>query len=240
MNKNLLIVFCKFPKIGFVKTRLSPPLSLEQAKNLYSAFLLDSLQQYLRLGIDLEICVDNQLELLDMKIFIGKELKINFEKENKSKINFSFQVGDMLGSRMKNALEAALNKGYSKVGIIGTDHPDLPSSYITQAYDILERQDLVFGEATDGGYYFIGINNSTDTKNLSKILSDDLPFSTSNLLAETILECKKLDLKFALLNRWYDIDVFEDLRKLYFNLNDNSPQTRVKSALEGIKQIFEE
>ena len=41
-----LVLFAKRPVVGRVKTRLSPPLSPEQACDLYRAFLLDSLNRF--------------------------------------------------------------------------------------------------------------------------------------------------------------------------------------------------
>ena len=42
-SEDVLIVFAKEPRPGFVKTRMSPPLSAEQAAGLYAALLDDVL-----------------------------------------------------------------------------------------------------------------------------------------------------------------------------------------------------
>ena len=50
-----LIVFAKPPVPGRVKTRLTPPLSPEDAACLYGAFLQDALDQYQGLGVTLRL-----------------------------------------------------------------------------------------------------------------------------------------------------------------------------------------
>ena len=50
-----LIVFAKPPVPGRVKTRLTPPLSPEDAARLYGAFLQDALDQYQGLGVTLRL-----------------------------------------------------------------------------------------------------------------------------------------------------------------------------------------
>ena len=47
-----LVILGKAPQPGTTKTRLSPPLTLEQAARLYTAFLQDSVAMALSLGWD--------------------------------------------------------------------------------------------------------------------------------------------------------------------------------------------
>ena len=49
MSRGALVVLGKQPQPGLVKTRMSPPLSLEQAAGLYAALLDDVLETTVRL-----------------------------------------------------------------------------------------------------------------------------------------------------------------------------------------------
>ena len=53
--KRAIIVFAKKPEAGKVKTRLVPPLSYEEAKELYQCFMKDALMQYVQLAKELNI-----------------------------------------------------------------------------------------------------------------------------------------------------------------------------------------
>ena len=50
-----LVVFAKVPVAGTVKTRLVPPLSFEQAADLYAAFLADALAAFVGLGASVRL-----------------------------------------------------------------------------------------------------------------------------------------------------------------------------------------
>ena len=52
VNNRALIVFAKVPEAGKVKTRLSPPLSADDAAKLYESFLLDALEVYNAMDVD--------------------------------------------------------------------------------------------------------------------------------------------------------------------------------------------
>jgi uncharacterized protein len=43
------------------------------------------------------------------------------------------------------------------VVIIGTDVPGIRTAHIRQAFRLLGRHDAVFGPATDGGYWLVGL-----------------------------------------------------------------------------------
>jgi len=57
-----------------------------------------------------------------------------------------------LGARMRRAF---LAKGHGPVVLVGSDIPALGPKQIRQAFRALGRNDLVFGPASDGGYWLI-------------------------------------------------------------------------------------
>ncbi|NOR46927.1 MAG: DUF2064 domain-containing protein, partial [Methanosarcinaceae archaeon] len=50
-----------------------------------------------------------------------------------------------------------LQQGYEKVVILDSDSPNLPSKYIYDGLECLDKTDAVIGPCLDGGYYLIGL-----------------------------------------------------------------------------------
>jgi glycosyltransferase A (GT-A) superfamily protein (DUF2064 family) len=91
------------------------------------------------------------------------------------------QEGDTLGDRMRHTFEQLFARGYSSVAMIGSDLPTLPSSYVQRAFDDLRnRNAVVVGPATDGGYYLIGLRPN------SPALFEQIPWGTREVLAKTL------------------------------------------------------
>ena len=73
------------------------------------------------------------------------------------------------------------------VVVVGTDIPDLDAGHIWRAFRALDRGDLVFGPATDGGFWLVGA--CARARNLSLIrprLFRGVRWSTPNALDDTL------------------------------------------------------
>jgi len=64
------------------------------------------------------------------------------------------QGGGDLGTRMQRIFDRA---ELGPVVIIGTDVPSITRTHIRAAFRLLGRHDAVFGAATDGGYWLVGL-----------------------------------------------------------------------------------
>jgi glycosyltransferase A (GT-A) superfamily protein (DUF2064 family) len=64
--------------------------------------------------------------------------------------------------------------------------------------------DVVLGPAEDGGYYLLGMKESIPE------IFDDITWSTSQVLGQTINKIKTMGLKFSLLKTLRDIDTISD------------------------------
>jgi rSAM/selenodomain-associated transferase 1 len=199
MHANALVVMAKTPLPGMVKTRLVPPLSLEEAAELYRCLLLDVLD--------------------GLKFFARADLFVAFtpaisapvfrELVSPSFICFP-QRGEDLGERMNNVFVDLRTKGYKHIAIIGGDLVPLPSRFLEEAFVRLERSDtdVVLGPSRDGGYYLIGMNRPIPE------IFEGIAWSSGSVLSSTIQKLSKLGLKPPLLPLWFDIDTPEDLRYL--------------------------
>ena len=115
------------------------------------------------------------------------------------------QNGADLGERMQNAFAEAFARGQQRVLIIGSDCVELETYMIKEAFAVLENNDVVIGPAKDGGYYLLGMRKFYPT------LFENKPWSSEDLLMDTIIDLKKLNAPYYLLKTLSDIDHVEDL-----------------------------
>lgn len=193
-EKNALVVFMKAPVPGLCKTRLTPPLSAEQAAALYQAFCADVLASTQSAGADIWIAYDPH-EPHPTPDWAGDS-------------PFFIQRGEGLGERLVHAFETLFAKGYHRVVGIGTDAPAVPARRFEEAFRALEACDAVYGPADDGGYYLVGL------RHLNRALFEDIPWSTENVLSATRRALAREGLSAAFLQGHYDVDSAGDLRRL--------------------------
>lgn len=201
--RSRLIVFAKYPQPGGVKTRLSPPLSPQDAADLYRAFLLDAIQSYLTLPAPIEVV-----------IYLGSETDIPAMEQLLADsgcggLPIRAQRGAGLGERLEHALAEAFREGIARACVVGTDHPTLPLRLLLQGFVGLAAAQAVVGPATDGGYYLIGMNRM-----ISELLRG-MPYSTERLLEQTLLATEIHHVPLQQLPPWYDVDDAESLAQLY-------------------------
>ena len=199
MKDKALIIFAKQPVPGTVKTRMIPALTPEGAAQLYLFMVTDILNNTLTIAdVDRILFYDGNGEAEDY-----------FRESFPSWTQFP-QEGNDLGQRMEAAFCRTFARGYQSVAIIGSDSPDLPVSFIEDAFRFLEnnRSDVVFGPATDGGYYLLGMNR------LHRELFSGISWSTGQVLQDSLKIAESLGLGTKLLPPWHDIDTFADLERL--------------------------
>ncbi len=114
------------------------------------------------------------------------------------------QGGGDLGARMGRLLYA-MPPG--PVLIVGGDIPALGPKHIARAFALLGRADAVFGPATDGGFWGVGLRR---TAAVPAGLFKDVRWSTEHALADTLATIPGLRL--ALADRLSDVDTAADLR----------------------------
>lgn len=220
-TKCALAVFVKAPRAGEVKTRLVPPLTNIEARNLYEAFLKDISERL------------NPLSDIDIHIFFTPDDNAAIAELSaifKGYQYFIPQMGLTLGDKLTAAFEHLFNDGYANIAIIGSDSPDLPVEYIEEAFSRLNSSDfeLVLGPAKDGGYYLVAMGKKYYS------IFEGINWSTSSVLSETLERAKADGLEVALLKEWYDVDTSGDLKSL-IDGNDASHSTSFirGSAIDG-------
>ena len=184
---------------GSVKTRLVPPLTDEQAAELYRALLLDQLE-HLRL-------VDGVARYL---AYSPANAEAMMRQIGGTDYQYLPQQGDDLGARMNQVFADLWRRGHGNVVVIGSDLPALPLQILDDAFTRLSSAEsqVVLGPSRDGGYYLIGMNQPTPE------IFANMTWSHDQVLAETTARLKALGVSFGLLPSWFDVDTVEDLRRL--------------------------
>jgi hypothetical protein len=219
-----LAIFAKAPIAGQVKTRLCPPLSLEEAAELYRCFLLDTVARAVSLpGVQVYVA------------FTPPDGEALLRKLLPYPLHYLPQRGESLGEREANVFAELLPAGFSRVVLIGGDIPTLPLSHLQEAFSLLAdaQRDVALGPSTDGGYYLIG------ARAFHPELFENITWSTSAVLAETFVQARRAGLRVVQVPAWYDIDSKEDLHQLVAELTppisgERAPTTRAFLARLGL------
>jgi len=197
--RRALIVMAKEPSVGNTKTRLSPPLTEKQAKDLYLSFLMDTLELMSRV---------EQAE--PVVAYWPSEAERVFRRLAPDGFHFVQQEGADLGERLNHVLTVCLEQGYRQVVAVDSDSPTLPASYLRAAFTTLDNPavDVVLGPCDDGGYYLIGM------KSPQPFLFEKMEMSTATVAADTLKRGEQNGLRFVCLPNWYDVDTGQDLQRL--------------------------
>lgn len=205
MNKGL-IVFAREPLPGNVKTRLAATLGEQLATRLYENMLQEVLK------------TTRQLNDVGTTTFWACDSAALSQLAERYSCRSRLQSAGELGQRMQAAFEEMFAEACDICCIIGSDAPDLPISYIVDAYHHLEMQhaDVVFGPSSDGGYYLLGL------RQVWPQLFTNISWGSAEVLTQSLAAAKEAGLTTALLPVWQDIDTVEDLRAYQARLQGNA------------------
>lgn len=187
-------IFAKQPVPGRVKTRLTPPLTPQEAAEFYEISLKETLSRCQAAG------------LAPVLFFVGEA---SYFSEHFSGIERRPQVGGDLGERMAVALEGLLAEADCQAAaLIGSDSPDLPLELIGEAFTVLRQRQNVVVPARDGGYTLIGM------RSLRRELFKAIPWSSSEVLAVTRRRAEQDGIELVELAEWEDVDDLHSLQRL--------------------------
>ncbi len=205
MTKRALLVMAKRPFPGQTKTRLVPPLSFEEAAQLYECFLQDVL--------NLVRTVPNATPFI---AFAPQEEEAYFEQLAPD-FNLVPQIGNTLSERLEYVMSTCSAAGFEQVVAMNSDSPTLPATYLQEAFAHLDDSDtdVVLGPCEDGGYYLIG------WKRPFAPLICQVEMSTPRVLEDTLAIAKANNLRVALLPTWYDTDTIVELNRLQEELRQH-------------------
>ncbi len=181
-----LILFARYPVAGECKTRLIPAIGAEGAASLHRKLTERTIRVMRESGIAITLA------------FTGAGQK-DFEQWLGHDITLVEQVEGDLTAKLLACLSPA------PVIFFGADTPDLDVRHVIAAITGLKTHDVVIGPAEDGGYYLIAMRNA-----LPELLTD-MPWSTDQVLPETLARLARLKIAPLLLETLSDCDRPEDL-----------------------------
>jgi uncharacterized protein len=183
-----MMVIAKTPVAGRVKTRLCPPLSLEQACDVAWACLLDTL--------DTAASVPAARHVLVLDGEPGPWIPELFE--------VIAQRGDGLAERLSAAFSDVDDAGI----IVAMDTPQVSVEHLSAGLRAIgDGADAVLGLADDGGYWIIGLRHGLHVA----AVFEDIPMSTSQTAAAQLRQLQRLGLGVTMLTSLRDIDTVDDL-----------------------------
>jgi rSAM/selenodomain-associated transferase 1 len=211
-----IAVMAKASEPGRVKTRLVPPLTIEEAARLNTCFLAD-------------IC-DNILAAAQDRPIDGYVAYASKGSESFFRANLSGHIKLLpprepgLGPSLRHAMADLLAAGHAGACLVNSDSPTLPTHFLLQAIDALQQspERVVLGPSEDGGYYLIGCRQRHDR------LFEDIAWSTERVLPQTIARAGEIGLEVVQLPPWYDVDDAATLMRLRRELLD-APHTEQSS-----------
>jgi hypothetical protein len=204
----------KVPRAGRVKTRLTPPLTPEEAAALNICFLRDTAAAIAQAG--------------EKAQGIGCYTPVGEEDAYRDIFTATFQLipqrDGNFGERLIGATEDLFSVGFAAVCLIDSDSPTVPADAFAEAVKTLSQPNelVVLGPSDDGGYYLIG------TKQPHRELFEGIDWSTERVLRQTQDQAEKAGLGVHLLPRGFDVDDEASFRRLQDELR--SPNEFVAPA----------
>lgn len=191
VDRNALIIFVKNPIPGKVKTRLARTIGNENAAKVYEQLLAHTLAVTRHLLADKYVFYEDYVPEQDLWS-TGGYFKL-------------LQIGKDLGERLQHAFKTVFKRNYRKVIVIGSDCAQLTTKHIQEAFKSLNQHQSVIGPAKDGGYYLLG------TTAFHAGLFQQIDWSSSKVLAQTITRINSLAIDYHLLEILSDVDDVNDL-----------------------------
>ena len=224
--KCAIAIFAKSPVRGAVKTRLCPPLTPDEATELYRAFLLDTMH------------IISEVDGIEPGVlFTPDDARGDFRALAPSHFFLLPQRGDGFGVRLANGFHDLFAQGYDAVAIMDADSPTLPRAHIVALFAPLAEAgcDVSVGPCDDGGYWAIAM------KRLHPEVLSNISWSTELVLAETLQHAQAAGLRATCAPVWHDVDTGEALEQLKRELRAPVPlpPARTLAALTRLREGVE-
>ncbi|MDP7549307.1 MAG: TIGR04282 family arsenosugar biosynthesis glycosyltransferase [Alphaproteobacteria bacterium] len=214
MRRGQLILFVKAPRLGAVKTRLGAAIGPLAAWRFYRCMLTEL---WRRLGRD------------------GRWRAVLAVSPDQGAARWPSGLpripqgrGD-LGRRMARAMQA--HQG--PVVLVGGDIPDLDRRHIAQALVALKRADVVFGPATDGGFWLVGLRRGHWAGRLFR----QVRWSSPHALADTLANLPRAA-RVVMLETLSDVDTPADYADYLAAQKTMKPPANVPASGASFRQNY--
>lgn len=188
-TRNVLIVFAKAPRIGGVKSRLARDIGAVAAWRFYRGQLFRTVSEMRNAPGWRTILAVTPNSAADDAMW-------------PSGVDIVAQGPGGLGTRMLRALRRFPR--HSAI-VVGSDVPGVTASRVAGAFRSLASADFVFGPATDGGYWLVGMRNPERQPDIFA----NVRWSTCHALADTTANIRAAK-RIGWADELSDVDVLKD------------------------------
>jgi uncharacterized protein len=187
-------VMTKAPQPGKVKTRLTPPLTPEEAAQLNTCFLRDLSVSILQAG--------GQSPAKGVAVYTPRGAETSYANILPEDFILLPQRAGDFGARLISAAEDLFAVGFGSVCLINSDSPTVPAeSFAEAAIELANPGDrVILGPSKDGGYYLIGL------KRMHRRLFEEIDWSTDRVCQQTKDRATELHLPIHELATGLDVD----------------------------------
>jgi len=192
---SVLAVLTRAPSSGG-KSRLFGGLGLAPDPALLEALLLDTLEGTVVEGVDRVVAVTPGDAVAELQTWLPADIGVVAQME-----------GD-LGARMSGVMSTLFATGARSVALVGSDLPEISAASIAEAFAALanDRDQLVLGPSTDGGYYLIAATHVPP-------VFRDIAWGSPTVFDETVSAAERRGIAVHRLPSASDVDTPEDLRR---------------------------
>ena len=226
----------KAPRLGQVKTRLSPPLSPAEAMRLSAAFLRDITENIRAAAQQADIAGYIAYAPAGLEMLFHGMLAPGTRLVLADGAAVTADGVEGFGRCLFEATEALFQRGHKAVCVLNADSPTLPTACLIEAAQTLalDGKRAVLGAAEDGGYYLLGMQAPLAP------LYAGIAWSTDRVAAQTRDAAAALKLPVHALPGWYDVDDRAALVRLLGDLDAGrgyaAPATAALAAELGLRE----
>jgi rSAM/selenodomain-associated transferase 1 len=205
-SDRVLVIMAKAPRAGAVKTRLAPSLSPAAVAAFYCCLLDDTLALARSLS-DVEVammCPDTDVN--ELAQLAGNEVSVVAQKGEGLAAGLISVFAHFAPDHQREDDQRDAHQ--RRVIAFNSDSPHLPRSVLEDAFETLAADDVVVGPTHDGGYYLVGAKASHPA-----LFAGD-GMSTNSALERLLSRARALELSVGFADRFYDVDVADDLARL--------------------------
>ncbi len=239
------LIFAQSARPGRVKTRMCPPLSPEQAAELYASSLaatLELVSACASLTARVVVSPDEDATIVAAMLRPGASIGPGATRSpGRDAVPVDPQGPGDLGARLRRAVAAAAGRGSAGVILLGADSPTLPWPVLDEAASSVRNGGFVIGPTDGGGYYLLGLPLGGVGLTVEGIQAASLPpgvdalftgigWSSDRVADQTRERAAAHGIALHELQPWYDLQRPEDLARAMGDLEGASANHRPAAA----------
>jgi rSAM/selenodomain-associated transferase 1 len=221
MKDTTLIIFGKYPREGFVKTRLAASVGNALATEFFRHCIenIFDVADGIRQHMEPVFCFAEAQDESSVRDWLGNRFRL------------IPQMQASLMDRNREAFRHVFEEGTKSALIIATDIPDISSNVLLEAQEALATYDVVIGPDQVDGYYLLGMNG------FEPRLFDIAYGAQTPLFPQLLEQAEVLNLRVRTLPVLLNINTIEDLNQWQENERINKKDYSTKRQVVSVPRF---